>query len=218
MYAKRKRLLVEREQPETASEREGTMDAQRLIYTLLIVMSLWVAGVVYGSDMQRVLVQTEVDDDHIIIVTEKGEQLLLEKWTLRFSPLVFEGKTFPAEISPMWVTIYIEGRDPIKWSVVKSLGYVAPRPSAPSAARVAPKKSVPAHKGSRVSPCEKGHWIDEVMGDGAVIELEDGSLWKVDDVDTVDSALWLPTTEIVVCDGKLINTEDHESVHAERVR
>jgi len=28
---------------------------------------------------------------------------------------------------------------------------------------------------------------------------EDGSLWKVDDVDVGDSSLWLPTTDIVAC-------------------
>ena len=55
------------------------------------------------------------------------------------------------------------------------------------------------------------------MSDGAIIKLEDGSLWRVDDTDTVDSALWLPTTDIVVCDGKLINTEDNESVEAQRI-
>jgi hypothetical protein len=67
------------------------------------------------------------------------------------------------------------------------------------------------------SNCESGHWIDSVMDDGSIIKLEDGSLWRVDDVDTVDSALWLPTTDIIVCDGKLINTEDNESVQAERI-
>ena len=40
----------------------------------------------------------------------------------------------------------------------------------------------------------------------------------MDDADTVDSALWLPTTDIVVHDGKLINTEEDESVGAERIR
>jgi len=68
------------------------------------------------------------------------------------------------------------------------------------------------------SSCEGGHWIEEVMDIGAIVTLEDGSSWKVDTVDTVDSALWLPTTNVVVCDGKLINTEDHESVDADRIR
>lgn len=65
--------------------------------------------------------------------------------------------------------------------------------------------------------CDDGHWIDEVMSDGEVVKLEDGSLWRVDDVDTVTSSLWLPTTDIVVCSGKLINTEDNESVAASRI-
>jgi len=74
------------------------------------------------------------------------------------------------------------------------------------------------HLRSSGSSCEDGHWIDSVMDDGSIVKLEDGSIWQVDDVDAVDSALWLPTTDIVVCDGKLINTEDHESVSAEQIR
>lgn len=68
------------------------------------------------------------------------------------------------------------------------------------------------------SGCETGHWIESVSDDGQIIKLEDGSIWEVDDVDTVDSALWLPTTDIVSCDGKLINTEDDETVSAKRLR
>ncbi len=68
------------------------------------------------------------------------------------------------------------------------------------------------------SGCETGHWIESVSDDGQIIKLEDGSVWEVDDVDTVDSALWLPTTDIVACDDKLINTEDDETVSAKRLR
>jgi hypothetical protein len=56
------------------------------------------------------------------------------------------------------------------------------------------------------------------MGDGEIVKLEDGSIWEVDAVDRIDSALWLATTDIVVCDGKLINTEDNESVDAVRLK
>lgn len=87
--------------------------------------------------------------------------------------------------------------------------YVAPVPQIPQ---------LPIRARSVGSSCERGHWIEEVMDNGAVVELEDGSTWQVDAVDTVDSALWLPTTNIVVCDGKLINTEDNESLEAERIR
>lgn len=66
--------------------------------------------------------------------------------------------------------------------------------------------------------CESGHWIADVMSDGEIIKLEDGSLWEVDGADTVDSALWLPTTEVVICDDKIINTDDNETVHATQIR
>lgn len=39
------------------------------------------------------------------------------------------------------------------------------------------------------SDCENGLSISSVEGDGKVDELDDGSLWVVDDLDTVDTAL-----------------------------
>jgi hypothetical protein len=68
------------------------------------------------------------------------------------------------------------------------------------------------------SDCESGHWIKSVQADGKIVILEDGSVWEVDDVDMVDTALWLATEEIVVCDDKLINTDDDETVDAKRLR
>ena len=59
--------------------------------------------------------------------------------------------------------------------------------------------------------CEAGHWIDTVSNDGSIIKLEDGSIYEVSDVDAITSALWLPITEIVSCDDKLINTDDGET-------
>lgn len=68
------------------------------------------------------------------------------------------------------------------------------------------------------SGCESGHWIDSVSSDGSIVKLEDGSVWQVDAGDTVDSSLWLPVSDIVACDDKLINTDDNESVGATRIR
>jgi hypothetical protein len=65
--------------------------------------------------------------------------------------------------------------------------------------------------------CNSGHWISNNIDDGKYIKLEDGSLWEVDGADTVDSSLWLETDDITVCDGKLINTDDKESVEARRI-
>lgn len=68
------------------------------------------------------------------------------------------------------------------------------------------------------STCESGHWIDSVSDNGDIVKLEDGSVWHVNSSDTIDSSLWLPTSAITVCDGKLINTDDNESVEVSQLR
>lgn len=66
--------------------------------------------------------------------------------------------------------------------------------------------------------CEGGHSVRSVQGDGKIVILEDGSVWEVDDGDTADTATWTSGTEIVVCDDKLINTDDDETVDATKIR
>ena len=71
---------------------------------------------------------------------------------------------------------------------------------------------------ARSGGCDSGHWVDSVSDDGDIVKLEDGSIWEVDAGDTVDSMLWLPTTDILACPHKLINTEDNETVGATRLK
>ena len=68
------------------------------------------------------------------------------------------------------------------------------------------------------SACEDGHWIDSVSDDGGIVILEDGSVWEIDPANRIDSMLWLPVSEIVACDDKLINTDADEVVDAVRIR
>ncbi len=65
--------------------------------------------------------------------------------------------------------------------------------------------------------CDSGHWVDGVTEDGEIVKLEDGSVWRVDPGDNIDSALWLPAAEIIVCDEELINVDDNEKVGATRI-
>lgn len=89
-------------------------------------------------------------------------------------------------------------------------------------AQAARPKSSSSRRSTRgrtfASGCEDGHWVESVSGDGTIVKLEDGSVWEVDAVDAIDSALWLPTTDIIACDDKLINTDDNEKVSARRLR
>jgi len=65
------------------------------------------------------------------------------------------------------------------------------------------KAPEPRGRRNSSSSCESGHWVESVSDDGQIVKLEDGSIWEVDVVDAIDSALWLPITDIVACDDKL---------------
>ena len=164
-----------------------------------------------------------------LIVDEQVSTTYLTYWTLKLQELKYHPNLIN-DMRPGYLgaqTELLERHQYLivdelrrQWTLATGEPNLALPSSSPAAQFSAQPPAMPqllVHRNIRRSSCEGGHWIDEVMGDGAIIKLEDGSLWQVDSVDTVDSALWLPTTNVVVCDGKLINTEDNESVEAERI-
>lgn len=178
-----------------------TMNAWSWLRAALAILSLSWASVVLG-DAQRVFVQTEIDDDHIIIVTEGGEQLLLEKWSMRFSPLLFEGKEFLAEVSPMWVTIHIPGNDPLKWSIEETLGRAIPKQNAPEAGTSADHLTE-----TQPTPCYKTSIQEPIPfngNGGELIMLADGSIWK--EVTYQYLYLYEYYPEVVICpaEGRMV--------------
>jgi hypothetical protein len=72
--------------------------------------------------------------------------------------------------------------------------------------------------GSGSSGCEDGHWISSVSSDGEIVTLEDGSVWQVDSIDRIDTALWLPTEDVVICGNTMINTDNGERASVTRLR
>lgn len=93
----------------------------------------------------------------------------------------------------------------------------APRAQSPAATAPRSVTRAPARRPS-LSGCEDGLWIDRVAANGAILILSDGSVWRVDPVDTVISSIWLPISDVVVCADEIINVDDGESVVARRVR
>jgi hypothetical protein len=68
------------------------------------------------------------------------------------------------------------------------------------------------------SVCESGLSIISVLNDGKLIKLDDGSLWEVDDADTVDSELWLTTEDVVICGDKITDVDEEETVEATKIK
>jgi hypothetical protein len=177
------------------------MTILQLFCRYCLLASLFFAVHAY-ADIEKVFILKEIDDDHIIIVTEAGEQLLLEKWNLRFSPLSFEGKYFVAEVSPFWVTIHFEGRDSIKWSVEKSLGSI-------STTRPGKKGATPANPPAHTSKgqCFKSGIREPspFLGNGGeIIILEDETVWK--EISYQYLYLYEYYPHVIVCpsEGKMI--------------
>ena len=70
-----------------------------------------------------------------------------------------------------------------------------------------------------------GHWISGIDKEGAVIVLEDRTIWEVSPVDRINSSLWIRTSSITITESnnptypyKLINTNDRETVDAKPIR
>jgi len=70
-----------------------------------------------------------------------------------------------------------------------------------------------------------GHWISGIHNEGAVIVLEDRTIWEIAPLDRINSFLWLPATSITITESnnpiypyKLINANDRETVDAKPIR
>jgi hypothetical protein len=66
--------------------------------------------------------------------------------------------------------------------------------------------------------CEEDS-IDTVSDDGSTIILLSGDVYEVDPVDQVDSQLWLPAEDVLVCsESMMINKDENaERVHVKRL-
>lgn len=72
--------------------------------------------------------------------------------------------------------------------------------------------------------------LDKVAADGEILVMLSGAVYRVLPGDTIDSALWLPPADVIICEKKItvkgkgmlyyeiINVDDREKVGATRLR
>jgi hypothetical protein len=69
----------------------------------------------------------------------------------------------------------------------------------------------------------EGHWIKSKADNGGIVILEDGSMWEINSLDRIDTALWLPISNVTILKASspigdykytLINTDDGEKALA----
>lgn len=82
--------------------------------------------------------------------------------------------------------------------------------------RSKPLREVPPKAASR--NCIDGHWISSVSSNGQIVTLEDRSIWEIDAVDAIDTMLWLPTENVLICGRRMINGRNGKAVGAIRLK
>lgn len=72
--------------------------------------------------------------------------------------------------------------------------------------------------------CEEDS-LSDVSGSGAILEMLSGQIYKIAEIDRIDSTLWLVADDVLICAQPSTNSyqiinkdEDGEEVHATRLQ
>lgn len=168
----------------------------------------------YGHARVEYVLVKKVVNDKAIIVTRKGDIYLIEKGTGCSSLWRYEGKTVLVD-SP---GVFLGTGSMV---LIPELGQRCRIRSSEHLGSSGLSMSPHGHGFRELMPtdrCENGHWIVSVSRDGSIIVLEDGSAWEVDTLDRINSTLWLPTEDVLVCNGVMINVNQGEKITVKRIR
>ena len=157
------------------------------------------------------------NDDHGIIVRGNGNAYQIEKGVGYLSFWRYEGKQVLVSSPGLFLGVgsaLILPDDNQKCRIwdSKELGQWGGNATEQSSK---PSNRPPLKPAS--SNCIDGHWISSVSGNGQIVMLEDRSVWEVDAVDAIESMLWLPTENILICGSRMINSSNGKAVRATRL-
>lgn len=158
------------------------------------------------------------NDDHGIIVRSNGDAYQIEKGVGCLSFWRYEGKQVIVSSPGLFLGVgskLILSDDNQKCHIwdSKELGQwggTSTEQPPKSSKRVPPK---PASRN-----CIEGHWISSVLSNGQIVALEDRSVWEINAVDAVNTMLWLPTENVLICGIRMINSITGEEVTATRLK
>ena len=182
------------------------------LYSGVLIIALSFIVLEANAETEFVYVYKVMDDDAIVI-RENKQAYLIEKGVGCLSLWRYEGKsaliTSPGLFLGVGTKLILpdEGQQCRVWDF-KALGSME-----------SPAKPSIDYRGN-ISPsgCSEGHWIKSNMKNGEIIILEDNSVWQVDNVDRITSSLWLPISDITVCDSIMINIDDGEKVKVTKLK
>ncbi len=185
---------------------------------MLLLAGLFENAPALASDMEAVAVSQVLDaSSKVVVRRSSGESLILEYGVGCLSIFGLVGQVVyvasPGLFAGVGSEIVIPSRSQSCriWNST-SLGT--------GPATVSPSQSppVPAMPLDGPTGCTTGHWINEVSSNGALISLEDGTVWSVAGHHQYRTAIWLPVTKVAVCREGLVNLRNDQFVSASRLR
>lgn len=182
-----------------------------ILFLVIILQVFWILQANAGTEY--VYVQKTIDDQ-AIIVRRNGDAYLIEKGVGCLSLWRCEGKIVLIGSPGIFLGVGSQllipdlGQKRRIWNseYLGSAGTSSPPPSG------APKRPPPK------TDCTDKHWIQSKSDDGSIVILEDGTVWQVDIVNRVDSMLWLPIQDVIICGGAMINLSNGEKVAVIRLK
>ncbi|MEM5871920.1 MAG: hypothetical protein QW051_03540 [Candidatus Aenigmatarchaeota archaeon] len=156
----------------------------------------------------------KVMDNRAIIVRKNGDIYLIEKGIGCLSLWRYEGKMVLIKSPGIFLGIGSELLIPELNQKCRILNseYLGSIGSFNSPLFTEPEMVTPE------DDCDEKHWIRYKSDDGSIIILEDGSVWEVNPIDRIYSILWLPTDDVIICNGKMINLDNGEKVNVKKLK
>lgn len=176
----------------------------------------WASSPVQAGSELVTVAKIMSNDDKGIIVRPNGEAYLIEKGVGCLSFWKYEGRQAlvlsPGSFLGVGSELILpnDGQKCRIWDS-KELGQWSEGPSRGRR----PGRS-PA--GSMAMNCIDGHSLASVSSNGQVIILLDGSIWEIDIVDAIQSMLWLPADNLLICGNRILNVRDGKSATATRIK
>jgi hypothetical protein len=183
-----------------------------LVILLFSTIHIFLAQNVHGG-AEYVYVQKTMNDK-AIIVRFNGYAYLIEKGVGCLSLWRYEGKTILINSPGIFLGVGSE-------LLIPDLGQKCRIWNSQFLGAIKTPSSPPSNEHSKPPPkvdCTDKHWIQSKSNDGSIIILEDMSVWKVDAINRVDSMLWLPTEEVIVCSGEMINLNNGAKVGVTKLK
>lgn len=179
---------------------------------LLCIIQFFLAKKIYAGAEYVYIQKTMGNKD--MIVRKSGDDYLMEKGFSCLSLFCYKGKAVLISTTDNFLGVSFK----LLMSELNEEYEIWNSESHGFTKTYSPFPSWKFKKNKLKDDCTEKHWIKSKSDDGSIIILEDGTVWEVDVLDRINSMLWLPTEDVIICNEEMINLSNDEKVDVLNLR